>query len=184
MAEEKWISASEAKDFGFIDKVYEPTKAAAKISFDGNNKVLPEIPKEIANKIYKQINNSKTMEINEQSIADKVVNGVKEFFNKKEEVAPVETKSEINVDEIVNNAVKAAIDATKTEVESLKAQLAEKETEAINAKANADKAAEDNAKLKANTTKVEAKEDTAENEEVEELAYVNSIKNLIGKLNK
>ena len=41
---------------------------------------------------------------------------------------------------------------------------------------------EENAKLKAATTTVEASDDTAETENVEEFAYVNSIKNLVKKV--
>jgi ATP-dependent protease ClpP protease subunit len=182
MNNETWFTAKEAKEHGFVDSVTEPEGILNRNESVIFNSMDKNLAKELINKINNK--NSKTMEINEQSIADKVVNGVKDFFNKKEETVetPVEPKAEINVEDIVNNAVNAAIEATKSEVESLRTQLAEKETEAVNAKADADKVAEENAKLKAATTTVEASDDTAETENVEEFAYVNSIKNLVKKV--
>lgn len=47
MAEEKWIDATEAKDFGFIDSIYTPTSAAASISIDSKKLIkagMPPIP--------------------------------------------------------------------------------------------------------------------------------------------
>ena len=53
MKEEKWIDSTEAKDFGFIDKVYTPTKAAASLNrkeIEASGK-LPPMPENINNKI-------------------------------------------------------------------------------------------------------------------------------------
>lgn len=50
MSEEKWITADEAKDFGFIDSVYKPTKALNKADIEKlQNKLLPKLPDNFLN---------------------------------------------------------------------------------------------------------------------------------------
>lgn len=54
MAEERWIDADEAMDFGFIDKAFEPNKAAASMVKDQISQImadgrLPKLPERITN---------------------------------------------------------------------------------------------------------------------------------------
>lgn len=92
MKEEKWLSANEAKSFGFIDKVYKPMKAAAhydkQIELINNSNILPTIMNE------NQVNELKT------SIIESVMNSVKSLF---------EAKNKEVSDDALNNAVKGEV---------------------------------------------------------------------------
>jgi ATP-dependent Clp protease protease subunit len=54
MAEEKWIDATEAKEFGFVDSIFVPQSAAASMKVDASKLAkagLPQIPETLINKI-------------------------------------------------------------------------------------------------------------------------------------
>lgn len=120
MKEERWLSAKEAKDFGFIDKVYKPMKAAAhynnQIAIINNSNILPQIMNE------NQVNELKT------SIISEVMDSVKTFFAKKdkevsEEVIANTVQSEVNnkIEDLVNSH-NAKVSEMNAEIESLKAE--------------------------------------------------------------
>jgi len=127
MKEERWLSASEAKELGFIDKVYKPMKAAAhyktQIESINNSNYLPTIMNE------NQMNELKSGFMNE------VKSFVSELFEKK--------NKEVS-DESLNNAVEAQVsnkfeELTKAhnekvsvlnaEIESFKNKVSELEAE-------------------------------------------------------
>lgn len=140
----EWMSADEAKEFGFIDNVYEPTKMAA--SFDKKffaKAGLPEIPE---NKLKQNL-------MDEKTLTQKIAQGIKDFFaNNKEtvisaeiieakskEIAQIEVEkynAEIeNIKAENNEAIekltadnKAIVDAKDKEIESLKATIEENKT--------------------------------------------------------
>ena len=175
MDNETWFTADEAKAKGFIDKINEPNNILNRVEATIKNSLKPELANELLNKININQKPNQMAEINEQSIVDKVVDAIKNL-GKKEEVA----KTEINVDEVVNNAVSTALEATTKQIEALQAKLAEKDAEINNKAKESEKIAEELAKVQASATKVESKEDTADVEEKEDaLAYTKSIINLV-----
>lgn len=159
MAEEKWIDANEAQDFGFVDKVYEPTKAAAsmvrnqyeEIKADGR---LPKLPENI-NHI---INNEMTLKDEIQTMFDGFKTEVKGWFSKPDEgeepKAVTEDQVNAKIEEIENKLKDLEVSNSQ--------ELAEKVTE-IEALTAAKDAAEANVTdLTAKLTSAQAKLDAIE----------------------
>lgn len=108
----QFLTASKAKELGFVGSIYKVEKLAASVEF------------------YKQIidNTMDKKEFNveefEKSFYNKVMDGVKEFFNKKEK-------------EVSNEALEAAVNEVSNSVKdevvnSFEAKSSEKETELLN----------------------------------------------------
>ena len=71
MKEEKWLTADEAKEWGFVDEVYNTTTTKinlAKVSEKFNMMGLPKLPDSPAS--------------DDDSLVGKVVSGIREFFSK------------------------------------------------------------------------------------------------------
>ena len=71
MKEEKWLTADEAKEWGFVDEVYNTTTTKinlAKVSEKFNMMGLPKLPDSSAS--------------DDDSLVGKVVSGIREFFSK------------------------------------------------------------------------------------------------------
>ena len=183
MDNETWFTAKEAKENGFIDKVTE----SAEILNRSEAVILNSLTEQNAKQLINKINNKKSeMEnINEEKVADSVFTKIQNLLTKDKEVVAAETviENKVSQEELINAAVAKAMEAKTEEVETLKAQLTEKEN-VINAKSEeATKLAEDNAKLQASTTKTALKEDTEKVEAKEdELVYCSAIKNILKKV--
>jgi len=112
MAQEEWLSAETAKEYGFVDSITKPLKAAASVS---NKELmeagLPQVPERITNQIE-----IKMEENHEPSTLDKILTGVTNLVTKsdtpevKEEVVQAAT-------EVVNN------ETLIKEIAELKAEL-------------------------------------------------------------
>lgn len=110
MEEEKWINASEAKEFGFIDKVFKPTKAAASIdkeyinNFVSDKIKLPKLENIMAESkdslIDKVLNffNKKSVEELEVHIDKETFNGKLDNFLKEQEVNEQELKANLELE--------------------------------------------------------------------------------------
>lgn len=124
MSEEVWMSADEAKEWGLIDKVVKADKVQNSIEvFNSIKKYeLPEIP-------VSKLNILNSSDMDEQTIIDKVVNGVKDLLGKKQASA-----------EEILNAVTPEIEKIKnelqTDVENSKQLAADKEKELNDYKAS------------------------------------------------
>lgn len=121
MAEERWIDADEALEWGFIDKVYRPTAAAASMVRDQFEQIradgrLPEIPEKI-----NQINEEMTEET--KTWMSERFDEIKALFSPKEDPPAVVTEEEVNA-----------------RIEEI--QLRMKEVEVSNAEALAEKVAQ------------------------------------------
>lgn len=133
MAEERWIDADEAMEFGFVDKVYQPTAAAASMVRDQFEQIradgrLPELPENINQNSDEMTEETKTW------IADQFDSIRNLFKPKDEEPQAVVTVSGEQVEEML-----AEIDSKIKEVEVGNAEaLAEKVAE-IEALAQANK---------------------------------------------
>lgn len=179
MGEERWMDVIEAQELGFIDEVNEPLKAAAKIDFDKIN--ASHLPKINAN--YKPIQNE--MEINEQSIAEKVLAGVKEYFTAQNKEVSEEALNAAAATQ--GTEIKAAFEASLTaaegnindltaQVEALKAAAVTNEAEVNTLKADLDKA------KAAGTKAVGAEAAPAEGSEAPvESEWINNLKNFVNK---
>lgn len=144
MAEEKWITAEEAKDFGFIDSVFTPTKAAASVDFKRfENSALPKLPEKFINKFNNDNMDNKEITSTLNSWGEKIMNALK---GKKEEekvdVTPlIETaKAEIkNEFENKFSALNTELETVKTDKVALQSKVSEQETEITNLKAEVSK---------------------------------------------
>lgn len=119
MKEERWLSASEAKELGFVDKVYKPMKAAAHYQKEIskiNNSNLPTIMNE------NQVNELKS------SIVSEVKNFVASLFEKQnkevsEEALNNAVQSQVsNKFEELTKAHNEKVNAMGVEIENLKAE--------------------------------------------------------------
>ena len=112
MAQEEWLSAETAKEYGFVDSITKPLKAAASVS---NKELmeagLPQVPERITNQIE-----IKMEENHEPSTLDKLLTGVTNLVTKSE---TPEVKEEVvqAATEVVNN------EALIKEIAELKAEL-------------------------------------------------------------
>lgn len=100
----KWLTAIEAKDFGFVDEVFEPRKIAAKFDNTILKKFnLPELP---------------TMETDKKTLAEKISQGIKDYF-KKEKGEELKISNEVTkliddkAQELENSFVTAQTEANK-----------------------------------------------------------------------
>ena len=96
MAEEKWLNAKEAKDMGFIDKIYKPNMNLINsiILNKINLNKLPQLPKGVMDE-FSEIKNYDLM--NFEKINDKIdalMNKVEGFFDSKNESENVIDKGE------------------------------------------------------------------------------------------
>ena len=130
MAKEEWLSAETAKEYGFVDSITKPLKAAASVS---NKELmeagLPQVPERITNQIQ-----TKMEENHEPSTLDKILQGVTNLVTKaetpevKEEV--IETTEVVNEAEVQNEALTKEIAELKAELERSKANPVEVTPEA------------------------------------------------------
>ena len=103
MKEEKWLDSSEAKEWGFVDEVYAPMKAAASIEKDikyiNSSKTLPKI-------VNKSNINMSTIKEELEGFKDEMMNDIKAIFKaNKQEVSEDELNSK------VDEAIKAKSEA-------------------------------------------------------------------------
>jgi len=129
MAQEEWLSAETAKEYGFVDSITKPLKAAASVS---NKELmeagLPQVPERITNQIE-----TKMEETHEPSTLDRILTGVTNLVTKsdtpevKEEV--VQEAAEV-VNEVQNEALIKEIAELKAELERSKANPVEVTPEA------------------------------------------------------
>lgn len=142
----EWLTAEEAKEFGFIDEITEPMKAAAMVSTNDLNKIgLPEVP---TNKFT--MTNKETVKawFTEFMAAFKREEKPVDLLNEREVTNKLETLAS-QVDE-----KEAVITEKDTEIESLKAQVTD-----LSAKVTT---LEDQiAKAKGTPTETQAKDDPA-----------------------
>lgn len=162
----EWMTASEAKDFGFVDEVFEPTKMAA--SFDKKfiaKAGLPEIP----------TNKLKTIEeMDKKTFAANLINGFKSLFNAEENkglsVEEIEAKIKATVDSVAETEVskfvaeiKKVSDEATAKADALKAEneksinAKDEEIKSLKAEINAKQSEIDT--LKAGETTVAGKKD-------------------------
>lgn len=155
----KWIFAEEAKEAGFIDEVFEPTKAAAVIDENIINKLnYPAMPKTEKAKdtrsFFDKMKEAFAMAFKKEEGADPVVpqevtDKISEFDTK---LSELENENENLSTEA--EALKADATAKDATIATLNRQIEEKET--AHAAALAEKETEIN-KLKAESTKPKAK---------------------------
>lgn len=130
----EWMTAKEAKDFGFIDEIFEPRKMAAKFNRSILNKYnYPELP---------------TMETDKKSLAKLITDAVKSAFQgeKKEELKisdevtkAIETKAgeletsfvaaQTEANKEIVTAHETALNAEKEKVKTLESKKVELEAE-------------------------------------------------------
>lgn len=121
MKEEKWITADEAMEMGFVDEVFKPIKAAASYDLKKIKQAnLPDIPSNILN----QNQNKMTIEDLKNWLSGKLED------KPKQEVVDSKINDE-KMNEIMNkiNSFESALEAAKVENESLKNSLSEKQSE-------------------------------------------------------
>ena len=138
MAEERWLNADEAKEFGFIDNKFEPMAIAASVMDSINNsKELPNINLK-NNKMKEQIeelksfisdlfNNKKDEVEGIEKVKPELIvefeNKIKELeVSKSEEIATKENDFNAKLEELNN-----AIENEKAEIEKVKAEKIELE---------------------------------------------------------
>jgi len=125
MAEEKWIDASEAQEYGFVDAIYIPTKAAAsaikvqieQIKADGR---LPDLP---------QNTNIKPDEMTEETktwIAEQF-DSIRNLFKPKDDQPVAVTVSGEQVEQMIADIEQRVNDAQVTHDEDLATRVAEME---------------------------------------------------------
>lgn len=151
MAESKWITPKEAKDFGFVDSVFTPTAALNKVDIEKlQNKLLPKLPENFLNQ---NDMDTKTIlnKIEEwgKSILAKVEKEEKSFdFNAAIETAKAELETEFKAEiEKVNSEnvslstnvteLKNSITGKDAEIETLKQDLAKARTGAVDSGSDA-----------------------------------------------
>lgn len=119
MKEERWITPAEAKEWGFVDEVFEPMPIAASIYKEINNSNLPKIKNMEEKTILEKI--SGLFKNNESEINAKVDEKVNEV------VASVKAENEEMKNKISESEAK--IEAKNNEIVSLRAQLSTLEAE-------------------------------------------------------
>jgi ATP-dependent protease ClpP protease subunit len=127
MKEEKWISAEEAKEFGFIDTVFEPVAMAASIDKIINSKNLPEVPKSILNKI-ENMNYKEEFDAFKESVNNKIEAIVASVAGKTDANAEVTVLDNEEVTELVEgfeNKVSEMVDSLQSANDSVEAKDAE-----------------------------------------------------------
>ena len=134
MNENKWISAKEAKDFGFVNNIIKPKKELQ--NYETNiiyNKYLP--------KMKNEMENQELIIKDEATFIDKITDKLSGLFVAKEndtadlqnKVTELETK--INTDtknfESEKNALKTELENLKTEIENLKTENSEMKSKLV-----------------------------------------------------
>lgn len=150
MADEKWIDASEAKDWGFVDSVFEPMKAAAHIDKKKlANAGLPELPKN-----YYQMENT------DKTLTEKILAAVGIKTDEALKAENAELKTQIEALKPLEG-ISAKFDSVSGELDAAKAKVTEAEQ----------RVSEIEGKLNTANTEIQAKatEITALTEEVERL---------------
>lgn len=145
MKEERWMDAAEAKDWGFVDEVYEPKKAAASYTKDikkiNDFRHLPEIKK--------KENNSGIMNIKEEFSKFKtdITSHIDKLFSSNKD-----TDEQISR-EAIDAKVNALIDAKVTELEEQNTtEIEAKKTEIVDLNAKITELETANAELKGEKT--------------------------------
>ena len=110
MGEEKWITADEAKDFGFIDSIYKPTKALNSADiYKLQNKLLPKLPDNFLNK----------EDMDTKTILNKITEGFSAVMAKFEKDEKPEFQNAINeAKAALENEFKAAFETLSQEKET------------------------------------------------------------------
>ncbi len=134
----KWIDAVEAKEFGFIDEVTEPLRAAASVDRNLFNKLkYPELP------INYNMKDEDVKTLGEK--IDGILNKLGELFTPKPaEPKPAEMTLDVAKETIKNleatiSANQEIINQAKTEAEKIKQEAELAKTEALAVKTEADK---------------------------------------------
>lgn len=98
MAEERWIDADEAMDFGFIDKAFEPNKAAASMVKDQISQIMADgrLPK-----LPERITNNETMDKSEMTWFREAFEWIKAKIDPPKAEAETETEIPAEVPEVV-----------------------------------------------------------------------------------
>ena len=139
----EWMTAEEAKEFGFIDKVFEPTKMAAAFDTKFLAKAgLPEIPNNKLTKTKIEMPETK-IENKESTFLDGFVAKIKSAFAEDKSEAKTEEQIDAKIKTIAEaEATKltsdfdAKIDAINTENEKAKNDLVAKHNEELKAKSD------------------------------------------------
>lgn len=138
----EWMTADEAKEFGFIDKIFEPTKMAAivdKIAFAKAG--LPDVPTDKLTKTKIEMSETITKPEKEVGMFDgflaKIKNGFKAEDSKgltEEQIdAKIKTIATAHAEEL-STKFENEVNSIKEENEKAKNDLISAHTEAINAK--------------------------------------------------
>jgi len=126
MAQERWLSPEEAIQWGFVDRIVQPSKMAASVNQKDFVKAgLPAVPEKLNSKISEM--NDKTIKEEFASLKDWFVNT---FQNKADESVNVLDSKEVQdkLAEFENKAteLQASVDAHAEQLEALEAEHAEK----------------------------------------------------------
>jgi len=155
----EWITAEEAKEYGLIDNVFQPTAIAANIDFNAKQRGYPDYKYKLTNlKNSKMENENTQVEEKVDSFLDKVL--AKISPKKVEKVEPTEEEIQAIAD-AANAQVEAAKAEKDAELKALQAQMEAKEKELEEMKAK-------NAKYEAKGTTIEAPTEKIENKKTEE----------------
>lgn len=117
MDQDKWITAEEAMEFGFVDSVFKPSKALNKADIESLvNSKLPKLPENFTNKI----------DMDTKTITDKLEawgNKILAKFENKEEKA-VDYKEVVNAAKAeIENEFKTSIETLNTEKSALETKV-------------------------------------------------------------
>lgn len=132
MKREEWISAEEAKEFGFIDTVFEPVAMAASID-KINASDLPKIPKAILSKI-ENMNIKEEFDAFKEGINNKIESIVASIADKgdNKEVTVLDNEEVTSLVDGINAKVSEAVDSLQEANETIEAHVATEAT--LNAK--------------------------------------------------
>lgn len=138
----EWMTADEAKEFGFVDKVFEPTKMAAtvdKIMFAKAG--LPEIPTDKLTKTKIEMSETAKTPEKEASLFDSFLNRIKNGFKNEDSKGLTEEQIDAKIKSIAEAQAKELsaefenkVNSIKEENEKAKTDLVNAHTEAVNAK--------------------------------------------------
>ena len=117
----KWLTAEEAKEWGFVDEVYTATKVAASVDKVAAKALKIELPKIDNKKFHMEILNT----INEK--LDKVMASFSRADKEQDESQPVETV--VSAEEL--ETINGRIDSLSEVIEGYKAQVVELEAEKV-----------------------------------------------------
>lgn len=182
MNNETWMTAQEAKEYGFVDVVTQ----SEEILNRNEAKIFNSLNKNVAKELINKINNKKSteMEIDTEKVASGIFASLKEMFAKEnKEVSDEKLQNAANAQaETLKAQFEEALTKAETQITELTNKVSEVE-ETLNAKVSeVETLAEENAKLQASKTTVESKEDTEDVVSEDTLAFASAIKNLTKKV--